>query len=334
MSRLEKGKAMFMRAARVTPSSDGGSVAVEDIPVPVPGPSQVLVRVRASGLNRGEINQARELRTGDPVTTGVEFTGEVVDVGPEVTMWKPDDRVMGHGRGGQAQYTLAHPHALMRVPDNMNWIEAAAFPNVFITAHDAVVTNGELKPGESVLVNGASGGVAIAALQVASLLGAKPVIAESRSAEKLEKVRRFGADYTIDLSGQSQTDVVMEATGQRGVDLIIDTVGASVFQANMQSLAVKGRLVNIARLGGPRAEIDLSLLWLKRLKLIGVTFRTRSEQERLDCIQACAHDMLPFLEAGRIRLPIDRTFPLEAIREAHRYMQSDQHVGKIVLTIE
>ena len=334
MSRLEKGKAMFMRAARVTPSSDGGSVAVEDIPVPVPGPSQVLVRVRASGLNRGEINQARELRTGDPVTTGVEFTGEVVDVGPEVTMWKPGDRVMGHGRGGQAQYTLAHPHALMRVPDNMNWIEAAAFPNIFITAHDAVVTNGELKPGESVLVNGASGGVAIAALQVASLLGAKPVIAESRSAEKLEKVRRFGADYTIDLSGQSQTDVVMEATGQRGVDLIIDTVGASVFQANMQSLAVKGRLVNIARLGGPRAEIDLSLLWLKRLKLIGVTFRTRSEQERLDCIQACAHDMLPFLEAGRIRLPIDRTFPLEAIREAHTYMRSDRHVGKIVLTIE
>jgi NADPH2:quinone reductase len=123
----------------------------------------------------------------------------------------------------------------------------------------------------------------------------------------------------------------MAATEKHGVDLIIDTVGGPVFEANMQSLAIKGRLVNIARLGSSTAQIDLTQLWYKRLKLIGVTFRTRTEQERLECIQACARDMLPFLKAGKIHLPIDRSFPLDAIAEAHAYMQRDQHVGKIVL---
>jgi len=128
-------------------------------------------------------------------------------------------------------------------------------------------------------------------------------------------------------------DAVMAATGKRGVDLIIDTLGGPVFEANMDSLAIQGRLVHIARIGSPTAQIDLTKLWLKRLKLIGVTFRTRTEQERLECIQACARDLLPALEAGRIRLPIDRTFAIDAISEAHAYMQLDQHVGKIVLTV-
>lgn len=323
-----------MRAVRVIPNSAGGIVEMQDIPAPVAGADQVLIRVRAAGLNRGEINQARELRAGDPITAGVEFAGEVVGVGPGGSRWREGDRVMGHGRGCQAQYVLAHPLALMPIPENISWIEAAAFPNVFITAHDAVVTNGELKSGEAVLVNGASGGVALAAIQIASLLGAKPVIATSRSAAKLEKIAALGVDVVIDMSRQSQTTVVMEATNKHGVDLIIDTVGGTVFQENMKSLAIKGRLVHIARLGSATAEIDLAQLWLKRLKLIGVTFRTRSEQERLECIQACARDMLPFLGAGRIQLPIDRTFPMESIGEAHAYMKSEQHVGKIVLTLD
>jgi NADPH2:quinone reductase len=125
----------------------------------------------------------------------------------------------------------------------------------------------------------------------------------------------------------------MAATSQRGVDLIVDTVGGPVFEANMKSLAVKGRLVQIARLGSPTATIDLAQLWLKRLKLIGVTFRTRTEEERLQCIEACARDLLGPLGAGRIRLPVDRTFPMEDIGEAHAYLQRDQHIGKVVLTV-
>ncbi|WP_439686446.1 NADPH:quinone reductase or related Zn-dependent oxidoreductase [Cupriavidus oxalaticus] len=320
-----------MKAVRVVPGPEGGKVEVQDIPVPVVATGQVLVRVRAAGLNRGEINQAKELRSGNTITTGVEFAGEVAEVGAGVNGWRVGDRVMGHGRGCQADYVVADPMALIPVPDGLSWIDAAAFPNVFITAHDALVTNGRLVAGESVLVNGASGGVAMAAIQIASLMGARPVIASSRSAAKLDKISQFGVDVGIDASRDDQVEAVMAATGNKGVDIIIDTVGGPVFEANMQSLAIKGRLVNIARLGSATAQIDLAQLWLKRLQLIGVTFRTRTEQERLECIQACARDLLPFLRAGRVRLPIDRTFAMTDIAAAHAYMKQDQHVGKIVL---
>lgn len=323
-----------MKAVRVVPGPEGGKVEVQDIPVPVVAAGQVLVRVRASGLNRGEINQAKELRSGNTITTGVEFAGEVADVGEGVSGWRKGDRVMGHGRGCQAEYVIADPMALIAVPDGMSWIDAAAFPNVFITAHDALVVNGQLKAGESVLINGASGGVAMAAIQIAALMGAKPVIATSRSAAKLDKISQYGVDVGIDSSKDDQVEAVMAATGNKGVDIIIDTVGGPVFEANMKSLAVKGRLVNIARLGSATAQIDLTTLWLKRLQLIGVTFRTRTEQERLECIQACARDMLPFLRAGRVRLPIDRTFAMTDIGAAHEYMKQDQHVGKIVLLVD
>lgn len=323
-----------MKAVRVVPGPEGGKVEVQDIPVPAAAAGQVLVRVRAAGLNRGEINQAKELRSGNSITTGVEFAGEVAEVGEGVNGWRVGDRVMGHGRGCQAEYVVADPMALIPVPDGLSWIDAAAFPNVFITAHDALVTNGRLVAGESVLVNGASGGVAMAAIQIASLMGARPVIASSRSAAKLDKISQFGVDVGIDASREDQVEAVMAATGNKGVDIIIDTVGGPVFEANMQSLAVKGRLVNIARLGSATAQIDLTQLWLKRLQLIGVTFRTRTEQERLECIQACARDMLPLLRAGRVRLPIDRTFAMTDIDAAHAYMKQDQHVGKIVLLID
>jgi len=323
-----------MHAVRVIPAATGGRVEVQEVPQPVAGPRQVLVRVRASGLNRGEITQAKDRRSGEPITAGVEFAGEVAAVGAEVTGWQAGDRVMGHGRECQAQYVVSDPRALMRVPPGMSWIEAATFPNVFVTAHDALVTNGELKRGESVLVNGASGGVALAAIQIAALFGAKPVIATSRSAGKLARLTEFGVDVGIDSAQQPLVEAVMAATGDRGVDVIVDTVGGSAFEQNMKSLAIKGRLVQVARLGGQTAQIDLSLLWLRRLKLVGVTFRTRTEEERLACIEACARDLLPHLAAGRIKPAVDRTFPLEQVVEAHAYMLGSTHFGKIVLTVD
>ena len=323
-----------MRAARIIPDATGGHVDIRDVAEPAAAAGQVLVRVRASGLNRGEISQVKAAQSGNPSPIGVEFSGEVAAVGAGVTAWRKGDRVMGHGRGGQAQFTLADPRALMQVPANLSWVEAASFPNVFVTAHDAVVTNGKLRSGESILVNAASSGIGLAAIQIAGVLGAKPIIATSRSASKIEKFSSYGVDLAIDTSRQSQTDEVMAATGKKGVDVIIDCVGGTVFEANIASLAIKGRLVNIGRLGSSTAPFDITQLWLKRLKLIGVTFRTRSEEERLACIEACARDLLAPLAEGKLRWPIDRTFPLEQLVEAHTYMERDQHFGKIVITVD
>jgi len=323
-----------MKAVRVIPHGEGGRVELRDVPVPAVGPGQVLVRVRASGLNRGEITQARELRSGDAITAGVEFAGEVAAVGAGVEGWRKGDRVMGHGRQCQAEYVLVHPLSLMRMPRGLGWVEAASFPNVFVTAHDAVITNGRLRRGESILVNAASGGVAWAALQIASLWGATPVIASSRSADKLRRLAEFGVDVGIDASRDDQVQKVMQATDKRGVDVILDMVGGPAFEANVESLAIGGRLVQVARLGGPEARINLERFWLRRLQLIGVTMRTRSEQERLACVQACARDLLPFLEEGRIRWAIDRTFAIDDIHAAHDYLMRAEHFGKIVLTLD
>ncbi|WER49303.1 zinc-binding dehydrogenase [Cupriavidus sp. WKF15] len=324
-----------MKAAQVIPGADGGRIEVRDIPVPQPGPEDVLVRVRASGLNYGELKYMGEHRAGNPMTAGVEFAGEVVSVGEKVRDWREGDRVMGHGRGCHAQFVIAAPLALMPVPDDVSWVDAAAFPNVFITAHDALVSNGELKAGESVFINGASGGVGMAAIMIASALGARPVIASSRSAEKLERLARFGVDVGVNASRDAQVEAIMAATDKRGVDIIIDTIGGTVFEDHIKSLAVKGRLVNIARLGGgATAQVDINRLWLNRLKLIGVTFRTRTEQERIACIQACARDLLPSFRGGKLRLPIDKTFPMDAIGDAYAYIASSQHMGKIVLTAD
>lgn len=323
-----------MKAARIVPGPEGGHLEIQEFPHPVAGAGQVVVRVMASGLNRGEVNQVRNARSGGPQPTGIEFAGIVSEVGAGVAALQVGDHVAGHGWGGQAEYVLAEARAVMRLPRSLPWLEAAAFPNVFITAHDALVMNGDLRAGETVLVNAASSGIGLAAIQIAAQMGASQVFATSRSAEKVARLKDYGVTHAIDVSREDQVEAVMAAPGGRGVDIVIDSVGASMFDANLKSLAVKGRLVNIGRMGGSVTQFDLTQLWLKRLKLIGVTFRTRSEEERLACVEACARDLLPLLEAGRIKLPVDRVFPLERIAEAHAYMETDQHFGKIVLAVD
>jgi NADPH:quinone reductase-like Zn-dependent oxidoreductase len=322
-----------MKAAMIVPGPQGGRLEIQELPRPTPGPGQVVVRVMASGLNRGEINIVRNAKDGAPKRAGVEFAGIVNEVGANVRGLREGDRVAGHGGGGQAEYVLAEERALMVVPSTLSWAEAAAFPNVFITAHDALVTNGQFLAGQSVLVNAATGGVGLAAVQLAAQLGASQVFATSRSAAKVARLREYGATHAIDISQKDTACVITDATEGRGVDVIIDSVGGTVFEANLHSLAVRGRLVNIARMGSPTTQFDMAQLWLKRLKLIGATFRTRTEEERLACVEACARDTLPMLRAGQLKLPIDRVFPLDEIAQAHAYMQTDQHFGKIVLAV-
>jgi NADPH2:quinone reductase len=315
------------------PSPTGGVAEVREIPKPDVQPGHVLVRVRAAGTNRGELGILTNLTRGSPQPTGIEFAGEIEECAPDVENWKPGDRVMGHWRAGQAEYVAADHRVLMRIPEGVSWTDAGAFINVFTTAHDAIVTNGGLRTGESILVNAASSGIGMAAIQIARLMGASPVIATSGSAAKLKQLEPLGLDVSIDTSQGSFAETVLKVTGGKGVDLIIDSVGASIFADNMRCMALGGRLVGVGRLGGKMSQIDLDLLALRRLKLIGVTFRTRTDEERAACVAAAARDLLPAFAQGRIRPLIDRVLPMSAVREAHARMQSNQHIGKIVLEI-
>ncbi|MBP0632721.1 MULTISPECIES: zinc-binding dehydrogenase [unclassified Cupriavidus] len=323
-----------MKAAMIISGPQGGHVEIREIPRPTPGPGQVVVQVMASGLNRGELVRVGEAKSGGPILAGIEFAGIVSQVGPDVRGVREGDRVTGHGWGGQSEYVLAEARALIPIPATLSWVEAAAFPNVFISTHDALVTNGEFRAGQSVLVNAATGGMGLAAVQLAAQLGASQVIATSRSAAKLARLREYGATHTIDTSQQDTVQAVKDITDGRGVDVIIDSLGGAVFDTNLKCLAVRGRLVIIARMSGvDTAQVDIKHMWVNRLKVVGTTFRTRTEEERLALIEACARDVLPLLREGRLKMPVDRLFALDDIAQAHAYMATNQHFGKIIVAV-
>ncbi len=324
-----------MRAVMLVPAPGGATIEVQDIPKPQPAIGEVLVKVHAAALNRGELVVRAKLTTGMPQQNGIEFAGEVVQLGAGAGGARVGDRVMGHWRAGQSEYVTVDPRLLVKIPENLSWVDAAAWLNVFTTAHDAIVTNAGLKAGESILVNAASSGIGIASLQIANLLGAKPVIGSSRSSSKLAALKDFGSKIGVNATASSTDYIsqVMEATGGKGVDVIIDSVGANVIGLNLSCMALGGRIVSVGRLAAEKGEIDLDLLALKRIKLLGVTFRTRTLEQRITCVRRCEEDLWQALADGRLRSVVDRTFPLEDISIAHDYMQQDQHLGKIVLTL-
>lgn len=322
-----------MKAAVVTESG----VQVKDVPEPKPGPNEVLVRVRASGLNRADLGVAAghaHGRMGGPGTIlGLEFAGEVVEVGAEVpNNIKPGDRVMCSGSGGYAEYAVADWGRVSPVPaNNMGWEQAATLPIALQTMHDAVVTNGRLTAGESVLIQGASSGVGLMGMQIAKLMGAKLVLGSSTNAERRAGLKEFGCDLAIDTSQPDWPDKVLEATGGKGVELIVDQVSASVANGNLKCCAILGRIVNVGRLGGAKGEFDFDLHALRRISYIGVTFRTRSVEEVREINRRMRADLWAAVEAGKLRLPIDRTFPLAEAPEALAHMKANRHFGKIVL---
>ncbi|HZD25490.1 MAG TPA: zinc-binding dehydrogenase [Alphaproteobacteria bacterium] len=313
-------------------------LAIREVAAPQPKPNEVLVRVRACGLNRADLLVASGHRHGNVggagTVIGLEWAGEVVETGAEVSHVKPGDRVMCSGSGGWAEYAVTDWGRVAPVPaNNMGFEQAATLPIALQTMHDAIVTNGRLTEGEAVLIQGASSGVGLMGLQVAKLMGAGLVIGSSTNPERRARLGEFGADLAVDSRDPGWVDAVLATTDGRGVDLIVDQLSGYVANQNMRAAAVLGRIVNVGRLGGFAGEFDFDLHALRRIDYIGVTFRTRSVEEVREINRRMRADLLPAVEAGRLKLPIDRTFPLEEAAEALAHMRANAHFGKIVLQV-
>jgi NADPH2:quinone reductase len=311
---------------------------IREVPAPKPKPNEVLVRVRAAGLNRAELGVAaghKHGNVGGPGTiVGLEFAGEVAEIGAEVRDLKPGDRVMCSGPGGYAEYAVTDWGRASRVPDrNMSWEEAATLPIALQTMHNAVVTAGRLKRSEAVLIQGASSGVGLMGLQIAKEMGARLVIGSSTNPERRARLKEFGADLAIDSKDPAWPDQVLAATDGQGVDLVVDQISASVANQNLRATRVLGRIVNVGRLGGAKGEFDFDLHAARRIDYIGVTFRTRSVEEVREIVRLMRQDLWPAVEAGRLRLPIDRVFSLDEAVAAQAHMKANRHFGKIVLRV-
>ena len=310
---------------------------IREVPQPKPKPTEVLVKVRAIGLNRAELPGAygsgHTRMTG--TIPGIEWSGEVVECGAEVKGVKPGDRVMCTGQGGYAEYAVTDWGRTTAIPaNNMSWEQAATLPTSLGTMHDAIVTNGRLKPGESVLIQGASSGVGLMGLQIAKLKGAKLVFGSSTNDGRRARLKEFGADHAIDTRQADWPEEVLKATDGKGVDLIIDMVSASVANQNMKAAAVLARIVNVGRLGGGRGEFDFNLHANKRIAYIGVTHRTRSMEELRAEVKNMRADLMDAVTAGTLRLPIDRVFKLDEAEAAQTHMRNNAHFGKIVMVTE
>ena len=322
-----------MRAAVVT---EGGLV-VQEVPDPRPAAGEVLVRLRAIGLNRADLGVAaghRHGSQGGPGTIpGIEGAGEVIAVGPEVPAHiAPGLRVMASMTGSYAELCAVHWGRLFPVPtDTMPWEVAATLPIALQTMHDAVVTHGLCGPGRSILIQGASSGVGLMGLQVARLMGATTVIGTSTHAERRGRLAAFGATHALDSADPGWVDQVLEATGGRGVDAVVDMISGPLVSQTLRATAILGRIVNVGRLGGTVAAFDFDTHAARRISHIGVTFRTRSAAEVAEIVRKARADLWPALEAGKLALPLDRTYRLDEVNEALARMKANQHFGKLAL---
>ncbi len=314
-------------------------IQVREIPDPRPSRGEVLVRVRAAGLNRADLLQRRGLYPPPPGlredVPGLELAGEVAGVGDGVTGVERGERVMAIA-GGEAQAELAvvHERMLVRVPERLSLEEAGATMEAFVTSHDALFTLGGLRPGWPVLVHAVGSGVSTAALQLARAAGAT-VIGTSRTPEKLGRAKALGLDHAI-LVGRDEprfADEVLRLTGSEGVPLVLDFVGAAYAAENVRALAPRGRVVVVGTLGGRAGEVDLSLLMRKRGEILGTVLRPRPLEEKIRATRAFAKDVAPLLASGRVRPIVDAVFPLERAREAHERLERNDSFGKLVLSL-
>jgi NADPH:quinone reductase len=317
--------------------ANGAEIA--DVAKPSPKGTQVLVRVRACGLNRADLGMTKGHAHGSAggvgTVLGMEWAGEIAEIGPDARGVKVGERVMGSGGAAFAEYTLADHGRLFRIPGNanMSFEDAATLPVALATMHNAVVTNGALQPGQTVLIQGASSGVGLMAMQIAKLKGARIVIGSSTDPTRRGRLKEFGADLAVDSSDPGWVDQVLKATDGEGVDLIVDQVSGSVANQNLKATRVKGRIVNVGRLGGTHGDFNFDLHAARRINYIGVTFRTRSIEEIREIFAEVQKDIWPAVEQRKLQLPVDKVFAFDDIGKAFDRMEANQHLGKIVVTL-
>ena len=306
------------------------------MPTPAPGAGEVLIKVAAAGVNRPDVLQrigAYPPPPGASEIPGLEIAGEVVALGEGASLWKTGDKVCALvAGGGYAEYCSVHESNALPVPDGLTMAEAAGVPETFFTVWTNVFERGALKPGESLLVHGGSSGIGTTAIQIASQLGST-VYTTAGSADKCAACEELGAERAINYREEDFVDVLKQATGKKGIDVILDMVGGDYIQRNIKAAARDGRIVNIAYLNGSKAEVDFMMVMLKRLTLTGSTLRIRSPAEKAAIADALRKTVWPLIEAGKVKPQLFKTFPLAQADKAHALMETSTHIGKIVLEV-
>ncbi len=323
------------RAVVLRGHGDPSVLELAEVERPVPGGGEVLVEVAAAGLNRADVLQRRGMYPAPPgapaLIPGLELAGTVVEVGAGAADLRVGDRVMGiTGGGAMATHIAMHERLLCRVPERLDLVHAAAVPEVFMTAHDAMFSQAELAMGEVVLVHSVGSGVGTAAVQLAARAGARS-IGTSRTEDKLDRSSELGMSDGVTARDGRFADRVLELTDGRGADVIVDTVGAAYLEENLRALAPRGRMIVIGLMGGASGALPLAMLLAKRARIAGTVLRSRPLEEKAAVTQAFARHVLPLLADGRVVPVIDRVFAMDEIRDAHRRMESNETFGKIVL---
>ncbi len=312
---------------------------VDDLPKPKS--EQISVKIKAAALNRADVLQRKGFypapKDAPERILGLEFAGEVAEIGESVKDFKVGDRVFGITAGGaQAEFLLTEESLLAKIPDNLSFTEAAAIPEAFITANDAVFTQGNLQKGETLLIHAVGSGVGLAALQLAKAKDFE-TIGTSRTLDKLEKCKDFGLDHGI-LADKTAAEhpkyfaeLIRAETAGKGVDVILDLVGAGYFEVNLESLAPKGRLILVGLVSGRTAEFNLGMALAKRAKIIGTVLRSRPTAEKAEATRAFIKEVLPLIENGSVVPNVDKIFEFENARAAHEYLESNKSFGKVIL---